>query len=436
MIPLRLSAISSFLGLFFTVGIFAQKPVIDLYYSGNFKAVIDSASLAIEAGDTAFNTFYLKAMSEVQLGRTEMAIQTLEKALITFPEQPRIKRMLAGQYFDAGDYVKARKLYDVMVQSDTSDVASLLKLAEIASFMQHYRAADSSLQKILVLDSTNLAALMMAGEILTRQNDARAVYFYERAYAIYPDNQKVAYALGNWYSQSETPDAAVPVCKRILELDSTSIRFQKLLGFSFYKMGAPDSAVNHFSRATLLGDSSVFTFKFLGISSYINVDFSRAIESLQIAAALDSMDAEIHFFLGASLGTSTLKEEAMIHLEKALELMKPDPAVTARIYSEEANIMRLEMKHEKAYELYSLAWKADTTNPLYIYFMASILDNSMHLSKEALLDYHRFIEELDKLPPEAKKNNQMPAIRKIVEDRIELLKEELFFLDEKQGGPE
>ena len=62
--------------------------------------------------------------------------------------------------------------------------------------------------------------------------------------------------------------------------------------------------------------------------------------------------------------------------------------------------------------------------------MASILDNSMHRSKEALVDYQRYIDALDRLP-EKKETSQGVSVRAIVEDRIVTLKEELFFRDEK-----
>ncbi len=61
--------------------------------------------------------------------------------------------------------------------------------------------------------------------------------------------------------------------------------------------------------------------------------------------------------------------------------------------------------------------------------MASILDNSMHQHKEALVDYQRYIDALDQLP-EKGESNQGVSIRAIVEDRIITLKEEQFFRDE------
>ncbi len=93
--------------------------------------------------------------------------------------------------------------------------------------------------------------------------------------------------------------------------------------------------------------------------------------------------------------------------------------------------MRLEMNYEEAYELYCMAWEIDTTNVKSLYFMASILDNSMHLSREALVDYNRFLDQLDLQPATKTESNQDITIRAIVEDRIISLKEELFFLDEK-----
>ena len=68
----------------------AQQIIFDLYHSGDYETVVQQASRAIETGDTLFNTFYLKALSEAQLGRTEHAIQTLEMANAEFPEDIRI----------------------------------------------------------------------------------------------------------------------------------------------------------------------------------------------------------------------------------------------------------------------------------------------------------------------------------------------------------
>jgi len=119
----------------------------------------------------------------------------------------------------------------------------------------------------------------------------------------------------------------------------------------------------------------------------------------------------------------------MYHLNHSLKLMQADPSIASRIYSEQGDIKRLEEAYEEAYSLYNKAWEMDTTNAISLYFMASILDNSMRLSKEALVDYQRFIAALDQLP-EKKESNQGVSIRAIVEDRIITLKEEQFFRDE------
>ncbi len=420
-----------FLFLLSSFALLAQETIFDHYYSGNYKQVIEQSMTLISSGDTAFNTRYLKALSEVQLGKTVEAIQTLEKARIVFPDNVMAKRMLAGQYEAAGDYVKAWNFYLDLVSLDSSDVASWLKLADIASFRQHYPQTINALEKVLALDSLNLTSLMMMGDILKRHNNSSAVIYYERAYRLYPDNQKAAYALGNLYIQSKKAWDAIPICEHILDIDSTSIKFRKLFGYAYYKTGEPHNAVPNFEYATVLGDSTAFTFKFKGISQYLTVNFKGAISSLKYAAQKDSMDAEVYFFLGASMATTTQKKEAMDHLNKSLALMNPDPIVTSRIYSEQGNIKRLETQYEEAYVLYNKAWDSDTTNLMALYFMASILDNSMHLSEEALVDYQRYIDHVDRLPEKKENNSQAISIRDIVEDRIIALKEELFFLDQQ-----
>lgn len=410
--------------------ILAQENLTELYYSGNYQEVIAGSDQLINSGDTAVNTFFLKALSEAQLGQSPRAIGTLQQALKIHPQERRFTRMLAKQYFEAGDYVNARKGYDELVLWDKNDVSSWLNLAEIASFRQQYDEAIEALNRVLVIDSMNLSSLMMMGDILNRHNSSAAVTYYDRAYRLYPNNQKAAYAMGNWYIQVKDAWKTIPICEHMLEIDTTSIKFSKLLGYAYYKTGKPGPAVQWFSYATALGDSTAFSFKFKGISQYLLSDFGPAIDALENAVIKDSMDAEVHFFLGSSLATIAEMEKAMLHLNKSLKLMKPDPSIVSRIYSEQGNIKRLEMEYEASYSLYEMAWEIDTTNVISLYLMASILDNSMRKPKEAMVDYQRYIDALDALP-EKKESNQGISIRGIVEDRIITLKEEQFFRDEQ-----
>lgn len=407
----------------------AQENLTELYYTGNYEEVIEGSARLINSGDTAFSTFQLKALSEAQLGQNPEAIGTLQQALILHPDNPVIVRMLAGQYFEAGNYVQAQRSYSALTEEDSTDISAWMKLAEMASFRQQYEEAVAALNRVLALDSINLGSLMMMGDILNRHGSAGAWIFYDRAYRLYPDNQKAAYALGNWFIQYKKPHQAIPICQHMMEIDSSSIKFSKLLAYAYYKTGQAGHAVEWFDYAINLGDSTAFTLKFKGISHYLRTDFGAAIGSLEEAVKKDSMDAEVHFFLGASLATIAEMEEAMEHLDQSLELMQPDPTVISRIYSEQGNIMRLKEEYDKAYRLYEQAWIVDSTNVISLYFMASILDNSMHNPNEALKDYQRYIDALDQLPEDTE-NSQGVSIRAIVEDRIITLKEELFFRDE------
>lgn len=409
--------------------ILAQDHLTEIYYSGDYREVIKQTNALKETGDTAFNTFYLEVLSEVQLGQTSNAIRTIELGLEKHPGDLRLVKLLAGQLFDAGYYPEAKKNYNKLVQKDSTDVSSWLKLADIESFRQHYKEAIGALNRVLVIDSMNLSGLMKMGEILKRHNSKGAIVFYRKAYHFYPDNQKAAFALGNLNIQAKEPWLTVPICEHILSIDTTSIKFSKLLGYAYYKMGEPVKGVRYFEYANQLGDSTAFGFKFKGICHYLRVDFESAIQSLQLAEAKDSLDAEIYFFLGASLATTKEKGKAMAHLNKSLELMRPAPSITSRVYSEQGNIKRLEMKYKEAYSLYEQAWITDTSNVASLYFMASILDNNMHKSKEALVDYQLYIAALDRRT-QKKESSHTVSVRAIVEDRIITLKEELFFLDE------
>jgi tetratricopeptide (TPR) repeat protein len=269
----------------------------------------------------------------------------------------------------------------------------------------------------------------MMAENFDRRKTGDAVLYYERAFRAYPASQVAAYGLANSYIQSSRPEKAIPICAAILAFDFASIRFAKLKAYAYYKAGETGPAIEQFHKTIALGDSSSFTFKHMGISQYVAADVSGALSSLQKAVKLDSLDAESHFFLGASLGYTKEKEEALYHLDRSLELMQPDPSALARIYSEKGNLFRLQGRYEAAYHSFRQAWEADTMQPMSLYYMASILDNSLHRLEEALVDYQRFIDELDRMPAAENEHPNMSSVRSIVEDRIVSLKEELFFLD-------
>ena len=204
--------ITALLTLLFAPDLFAQAPILDLYYSGNYTQVIAESSRAISQGDTAYNTHYLKALSEAQLGQTAEAISTLEGAQELFKQRPGLLKMLAAQYYDAGYYVKAWNSYLQLTRRDSTDVSSWLKLADVASFRQQYDQAIQALETVLVLDSLNLSSLMMMGDILNRHNNSGAIVYYERAYRHYPDNQNAAYALGNLLIQAKKGWETLPIC--------------------------------------------------------------------------------------------------------------------------------------------------------------------------------------------------------------------------------
>ena len=409
----------------------AQDSLLDAYYKGNYEEVIRLSGENLARGDSSFNLYYLQALSLVQLGRTGQAAAMLERANRQFPEEKSIRKLLAAQYVGAGAYLKADSLYRKVAEEDSTDLSVLLKLAEIASARQDYSGSVERLGQVLDLDTSNLEGLMMMGEILTRKDDSTAMVFYQKALQYYPENQQAAYALANWQIQLDRPLDAVRICSQILGQDSANIKFRKLMGFAYYRGGKPHQAIPYFELAAELGDSTTFTFKYLGISRYLTMDFPGAIPPLETALRKDSLDADLHFFLGSSLATTARKAEAMDHLSKALELMQPDPAAVAKVYAEQGNLMRLDMKYDQAYALYRNSWEADTTQPLPLYYMASILDNSLHRSKEALVDYRRFLDRLDQLPESDNNNSQIPTLREIVEDRIVQLKEELFLRDEQ-----
>jgi predicted Zn-dependent protease len=98
--------------------------------------VIRHTSGAIAIGYTSFNTYYLKSLSEIQMGRTDSGIRTLQAALRLHPDSNVFRRLLAAQLFEAGAYPEANAYYESFAREDSGNVEAWLKFARIASFRQ------------------------------------------------------------------------------------------------------------------------------------------------------------------------------------------------------------------------------------------------------------------------------------------------------------
>jgi predicted Zn-dependent protease len=133
----------------------AQEDLFLLYTAGAFEKVIDQASVEIESGKASGDEYYLKSLAELQLGRPEQSLRTLEMGVASMPGDRRLVRMKAEQHFDLDDYAGAWSQYEILVRSDSSDLASWLKLAEISMNRQHFHRTVLLLDQLLSPDSVN-----------------------------------------------------------------------------------------------------------------------------------------------------------------------------------------------------------------------------------------------------------------------------------------
>ncbi len=107
MTKIRFFLLAIAITLFPCQSLLAQSELMDLYYTGNYQEVISVSTASIVSGDTSLNTFHIKALAEAQLGQALEAIRTLQNGLTLHPGEKSLSRMLAGQYYEAGAYVKA-----------------------------------------------------------------------------------------------------------------------------------------------------------------------------------------------------------------------------------------------------------------------------------------------------------------------------------------
>ncbi|MCK4661741.1 MAG: tetratricopeptide repeat protein [Bacteroidales bacterium] len=408
------------------------------FLNGRYNEIIELADKEISSDSINFVSYYRKAIALQKQGKLIKSIQLLEKHQTLFSDNDKINRLLADSYFEAGQYSKAKILLKELIKKDTLNFSVLINLAKIYKFNKEYVKAIHLLENYNNIDSTNYICLSnLADNYYNIDSINIAIKYYKEVLILNPDNQLIANKLANLYIKINKPKEAIKICDTILKNDTANIKFIKTKGLALFKDSNFEDALKLFKRAYILGDSTFFTIKYLGISNYKTNNYFDAVAYLNKALTRDSLNVEMNYFYGAALGHTMKKTEAIKYLNKAYELMQPDKETVEIIFNEKAIIYLVIEEYNKSLECNKIVYKNNPSKIIYLYKIASLLENKLNNKNEALEYYQKFVDEVSKSELSNKnlssyKSSYIKYLYDFSKERITKIKEELFF----QGNSE
>lgn len=241
-------------------------------------------------------------------GRNALSIPTVEK--------------LALLYASMDDTVRARAYLESLASRHPNLPDLLIKLAWVTFNDKDYEKTLSYLAHARDLDPSNGNIHLLFGIACVELNlGVEAVISFEKAVALEPDNPYYNYAMGSAVLHWKEPGEAVPYFERYLKALPGDFR----------------------------GEAALAQARFM------NKEYELAKAGFEKVVLVPDLAPLAHFYLGTIAKLDFRMEEAVSHLNKALELRPDYPDALAEL----GGVLTREREYEKAEELLNGALTLD-----------------------------------------------------------------------------
>ncbi len=350
--------------------------------------------------------------------KTDEAIEKLSELVKPEGFDEDVLSELADCHFQSGDYESAAGTYFLLSSRAPDNI--LYKIRQMQTYAR-IKAWPQSIQagrEILQLDSIP-AVLSFIGDSFRQMESAdSALWYYRRSLAMRPMNESVVAKAVNVLFGKGDYDGAISLTGAFLAEDPDNTLVAPLEGLSYYRKGDYESAISVFQRQEDIGNDTYPIHYYLGQSYWHTKVMYRAEEELLTAWQIDSSDVNLAYSIAAvkSDGYRPFEKEVKPWLDKAWEMIQPDPATMSRLHQQYGlGYYRRQDSWDKAIEHYKEAYRY---NPKFISALSTIA-----YCYEIKKDYKHALEWYEKYLKVATPSSQG---YEFATKSIEYLKGELF----------
>ncbi|MBI4456192.1 MAG: tetratricopeptide repeat protein [Acidobacteria bacterium] len=294
--------------------------------SGDFANALSEYEIALRSDPNNTQILAEYAATLADIGRTDDALQTAEKALESDPANVDAHLLLGDIYFRVRlrQDPKARDLaikeYEAVLKLDSENLSALSSLGRLYVSASQYANAEQVLQKLVNRqpDAAEELFLLALSQAEQRKFDA-ALENTRRVLQWNPTNTRVLALQGFIYERIRDDDKAIEVYQEILKLQPEDAEAKRRLASLLAGKGRAKDATGILEELAKRNpfDSSVLLE--LGKAQREQKKYAEAIGSFRSALKTDSDSVEISYWLAATLAETGQREEAITILRKLLE---------------------------------------------------------------------------------------------------------------------
>ncbi|MBR0110616.1 MAG: tetratricopeptide repeat protein [Bacteroidales bacterium] len=355
--------------------------------------------------------------------KTDEALDLLSTLVVPDAFDEQVFAEMADCLFQSGDYEGAQGTYFMLSARVPDSVLYKIRLFQIHSRLRAWPQCIQAGREVLQLDTIPAVLNVMGDSFRQLEQPDSALHYYRRFIAARPMNESVVSKAIGVLLDTGDYDGAVAQAEAFLAEDPDNAVIAPLQGVAYYRKSDYDTAATIFQRQEDIGNDTYPVHYFLGQSYWHTKVIYRAEKELVAAWQIDSTDVNLAYSIAAvkSEAVRDFETEVKPWLDKAWEMVQPDPAFLSRVQQQYGlGYYKMQDSWDKAIEHYKEAYRY---NPGFISALSTIA-----YCYEAKKDYKNALEWYERYLKVARPGSPNYLY---VQKSIEHVKGELFMQEGK-----
>ena len=356
---------------------------------------------------------YLKSIYKI-----DEAIDTLSSLVTPERFDEQVLSELADCHFQSRDYETAVGTYFLLSSRAPDNILYKIRQMLAYSRMNAWQQGIQAGKAVLQMDSIPAVLSIVGDGFRMLEQPDSALYYYRRSLAYRPGNAGVVSKVVGILIDAKDYDGAIAEADAFLEISPDNTTVAPLKGLAHYRKGDYEGAVQVFQRQEDIVNDIYQIHYSLGQSYWRTKVIYRAEQELQAAWQADSSDVNLAYYIAAVKAENyrPFREEIKPWLDKALEMLEPDPSLMSRIHQQYGlGYYRTTSSWDDAIVHYKEAYRY---NPKFISALSTIA-----YCYEAKKDYRQALAWYEKFLAVAKQDSRA---YEFASQRVAYIKSELF----------
>ena len=313
-----------------------MKPILSLLIVASLLAPVHSASVRAADPQPEREQALKEARYLKSIFKTDEAIARLSAFVTPDGCDEEILSELADCHFQNGDYESAAGTYYLLTSKSPQNILYKVKQMQTFYRMKSFSQSAEAGKAVLQLDTIPAIAALVGDSFNQADILDSALTYYRLTLSVKPLNESVVSKAVRILLSRKDYDGAIAMANEYLDLDPDNFTIAPIKGLAHYSKNEYDRAIEVFDSQEKLGNDAYPVHYYLGQSYWHTKALSKARKELLAAWQIDSSDVNLAYSIAAVNSDSYLpfNKDVKPWLDKAMEMLQPDPAMLSRIHQQ------------------------------------------------------------------------------------------------------